>query len=380
MLGRGPSRRRYRVGVSLLWRSLLTMALLGCDGGPPEARSEPTLRAAAIAEPRAISDAAAFALVPTGEGALLVWGAQRGVRAIPLGPLGEPAGAEVVLSDEARAITEIDASASGRRVAVAWIRGDGGDAEVEATYSLDGGRSFAAPDRLGPTVRGSTGRLDLAAHEDGSLVLYHRLPEGPCVASDGTCARFTRTGIGGDPSGGMRGTEPLEVQNPCEPLVSGALWHDGTWYHAVCHADPEPSTLVYAIRPAISYAAPIDLSSGCRPLGIAPLDTGVAVMTRCAGRTTATQLDAMGRPLARFDPAEPSVACAAGRPSITLSERARLRLDGAREDLEALLPGAIAPAGARAVWTGEALIVAAHADGLVTLRRSRCLGQRLARE
>jgi hypothetical protein len=352
------------------------MALIACDGDPPVIRPEPPPRSVVIAEPRAISDAAAFALVPTGEGALLVWGARDGVRAIPLGPLGEPAGAELELDEEERAITEIDATASGRRVAVAWVVDDGAEAAVEATYSLDGGRSFAAPEPLGPTVRGSSGRLDMAAHEDGSLVLYHRIPEGPCVASQGTCARFTRTGVGGDPSRGMRGTEPLEVQRPCDPLVSGALWHDGTWYHAVCHADREPSTLVYAIRPAISYAAPIDLPAGCTPLGIAPLDTGVAAVTRCAGRTSATHLDAMGRPLARFDPAEPSVVCEAGRPSITLGERASLRLDGAREDLEALLPDAIAPASARAVWTGEALVVAAHAQGEVSLRRYRCVGGR----
>jgi hypothetical protein len=172
----------------------------------------------------------------------------------------------------------------------------------------------------------------------------------------------------------MRGTEPLEVLHPCDPLVSGALWHDGTGYHAVCHADPEPSTLVYAIRPAISYAAPIDLPPGCTPLGIAPLDTGVAALTRCAGRTTATHLDPMGRPLARFDPVERSVTCERGRPTITLgSERARLRLDGARGDLEALLPDAVAPAGARAAWTGEALLVAAHAEGAVSLRRYGCV-------
>lgn len=362
-----------RVPLSRRW--LLALMLVACDGEPSEIRSEPPARAPSIAESRAVSDAAAIALVPTGEGALLAWGARHGVRAIPLGPLGEPAGTEIVLADEERAITELDASASGRRVAIAWVADDGASAAVEATYSLDGGRSFAAPDPLGPTVRGSSGRLDMAAHEDGSLVLYHRIPEGPCVASQGTCARFTRTGIGGDASRGMRGTEPLEVRHPCDPLVSGALWHDGTWYHAVCHADPEPSTLVYAIRPAISYAAPIDLPSGCMPLGVAPLDDGVAALTRCAERTTATHLDLMGRPLARFDPVERSVVCAAGRPSITLgSERARLRLDGSREDLEALLPETIAPEGARAVWTGEALIVAAPARGEVALRRYRCLG------
>lgn len=200
------------------------------------------------------------------------------------------------------------------------------------------------------------------------------------MSSAGTCARIARTAIGEGTA--LERTDPLEVQHPCDPLVSGALWHDGTSYHAVCHADPEPSTLVYAIRPALQYAVPVDMPAGCTPLGIAPLDVGVAVVTRCGDRLVATHLDAMGRELARFSPVERSVACEEGRPALTIGSGGggpRLHLEGAREELEALLPESIAPSGARAIWTGEALLVAGVQRGELSLRRYQCAGETFAR-
>jgi hypothetical protein len=46
-----------------------------------------------------------------------------------------------------------------------------------------------------------------------------------------------------------------------------------------------------------------------------------------------------------------------------------LTLDAPQSRLEALLPEAIAPVGARAVWTGEALLVAVPDGSDLLLRR-----------
>lgn len=364
----------------------LALLLLACGEGEPAAAPPasppPPSTPPPIAPSRPLSEAAAFALVPAGEGALLTWAASTGVRALPLDPLGSPAGPELTLAPGSDAVVELDAASAGRRLALAWVIDRGELLEVKASYSLDGGRSFAAAEQLGPTVRahGARGRLDMSAQDGGALVLYHRIPEGPCMSSAGTCARIARTAIGEGTA--LERTDPLEVQHPCDPLVSGALWHDGTSYHAVCHADPEPSTLVYAIRPALQYAVPVDMPAGCTPLGIAPLDVGVAVVTRCGDRLVATHLDAMGRELARFSPVERSVACEEGRPALTIGSGGggpRLHLEGAREELEALLPESIAPSGARAIWTGEALLVAGVQRGELSLRRYQCAGETFAR-
>ncbi len=367
-----------RIGMRTT-RTMLLMFLLAL--GCAEERSianvpEPARPPPPIAEAGAISDAAAFALVPTGEGALLAWGAASGVRVLVLGPHGEPIQPPQTL-DETR-VLEVDAAAAGRRVALAWVA-DTNDAETRAAYSPDGGASFAAIERIGASVslgRGTRGRLSMAPTEDGALVLYHRLPEGPCVASAGQCALFTRRAIGSE-TRIERGTEPLEVLHPCDPLVSGATFRNGTWYYAICHVDPEPRTTLYAIRPAIAYATTFASPPSCVPLGIAPLDEGVVFVARCAEGTTAWPLDEMGRERARLTSLDREPVCRGGRPLLRIASGARehvLHLGQASDHLETLLPERIAPIGARAVWTGEALLVASVERDRLSIHRYQCDG------
>src|SRR5688572_2811820 len=104
------------------------MIACGEDPPPPTPRVEPPPPPAPIAGRRGVSDHAAFALVPSDEGALLVIGVPYleggGVRAISLGAHGEQqtevAVATLPPADRASPIAEIDAAAVGRRVGVAW--------------------------------------------------------------------------------------------------------------------------------------------------------------------------------------------------------------------------------------------------------------------
>jgi hypothetical protein len=353
--------------------SLLLVSCIGC-GDPPPPRAE-AARAPPVAAPRTLAGAAAFALVPSDDAALLVWGSEEGVFAEPLGPRGTP-GARTTVAAGARAV-ELEAASLGRRIAVAWISET---LRTSSAFSSDGGRSFTAPEELGESVAqpaGTRGRLALASNGEGRMTLFHRLIEAPCVGAEtGPCARIRRHGVGGAIPATERGMEVLEVRHPCEPLVSGTRWHAGTWYYAICDRD---HTTLYSIRDELQWASPFEVP--CVPVGIAPLDHGVAATMRCGdGSTTAHVLDAMGGETARLPSPARSVTCAGGVATVHLGDRHTLRLAGALDHVETLLAEEIAPRGARAIWTGEALLVA-HVHGTeLRVRRYECAaGDVLAR-
>jgi hypothetical protein len=304
------------------------------------------------------------------------------VRALVLGPLGENAGREQLVAAAPQAV-EVDAAASGRRVAIAWIVDFGEQIETLSAFSLDAGRSFARPQDLGGTIhlpRGQRGRLSMGTSGD-SLMLYHRLPPGPCTASHGTCALFTRHAIGSDTSPAQRGRATDEVAAPCEPLISGAIERNDTWYHLVCDREAGARTTMFAFRAEVSYAAAVPLI-GCSPLGIAPLDSGVAVVASCTDGVQAWQFDEMARELAHFAPLERSVECSDARPVVRIghgSSQRTLHLGEATDRIDPLLPEAIAPIGARAIWTGESLLVASVIGREVTLHRYQCVRDRFDR-
>lgn len=378
-----------------LWLALLAIACAE-ERETPAPRPEPPRPRAPIASSRSIAEAGAFALVPVGEGALLVYGAPYsaggGVRALPLGALGEAMGREsLVVSRGAAAggpierrvghAVEVEAAAIGRRVGIAWVLDHGEWLETQAAWSADGGLTFSAPLDLGPSVRlerDRRGRLSMSASDELGLALHHRAADGPCVANRGTCALLDRVVLGSDAGEARRGSMPLEIQHPCDPLVSGSIAHGGTSYYAICHEAPEPRTLVYVIRPDVTYAAAIDSPDGCVPAGIAPLDEGVAAVMRCGETGSALVLDAMGRERARIEPVVREASCRDGRPVLRMGAHA-LRLGAAQDRLEALLPESIAPPGARAIWTGEALLVATPVGRDVSLHRYQCVRGRLER-
>jgi hypothetical protein len=388
--------------LSLIFASAL--ALVGCGEDdlpavtPPPTPPRPP---APIVSGRAIADTAAFALAATSQGALLVYGAPMGdgggVRAIQLGPVGEALDVERPITsrgaagggaaeDHVSQVVEVAAASVGDRVGLAWVVDYGRELRTQSAFSPDGGRRFEPPSDLGQTVRvpaGRGGRLAMGGSPQGTVVLYHRMPEAPCVASAGTCALVMRTGVGSSANEATRGTEPLEVQHPCEPFVGDVIFHDGSWYHSLCHQDPRPTATTYAIRPALSWAGTFEADAGCVPAGLAPLDDGVAVLLDCAERRrAAVQLDEMGRPRTRFASPTRSASCEEGRPVLALTEGAsqrKLRLGAVADHLEGLLPSEVAPPGSRAVWTGEALLIAVPAGRELSLRRYQCVGDRFDR-
>lgn len=363
--------------------------LLGCEDPPPELPPPlpPGPPPAPIAGPRGVADDAAFAIVPSPDGALLFWAVPYreggGVRVVTLSPTGGALGAERPVAQRGAAAggaaeqhvsqaVELDAFSVGRRVALAWVLDYGHHLAVQATWSADGQR-FATVETLGRTVRrdeGTRGRVAVSGDED-RLLVHHRTEEADCVASEGRCAMFARHGLDG--ATGRPG--PSEVREPCEPLVGGALFRAGTWYDAVCHLEGgAPSTTIESVRPALSYAGPTTFA-GCVPVALAPLDDGVLALGRCGDTLAGHALDEMGRTRASFSPIERVAACEDGRPVLRAREgrrEAKLTLGAAIGRIEGLLPEDLAPAGARAVWTGEAILVAAPVRRSLILRRYQC--------
>lgn len=324
----------------------------------------------ALLAPRALASHSAFAIAPVEDGALLVWGAPRdpspGVRASLLSPLGEPRASERVLS-EAFAV-EVDAVAEGARAAAAWVAQPSTTGGGFRAFAALGAGSQFGPERdfgpVEPLAPPQGGRIALSTGADGAFYLSHRAPSEPCVLVEGTCARVRRDRV--DTAASVRGDDPLEVPAPCDPLVVGSVRVEGTWFSALCHEERDasgqlaPRATVYAIRPAIALAAANQVLVGCRPRALAPTGEGAALVADCLeGRSVAWQ-DELGRPLGEIRGAHFEVTCA-GRPVLRVTGEGsalEVPLTSALGGIEGLLPEALVPEHARAVWSGAAILVA----------------------
>jgi len=269
-----------------------------------------------------------------------------------------------------------------------------------ATHGPDSAEAFAPPEDLGRTSArslGGRGLLAAAAADDGAVAVMHRAMPTPCdggpeaedtgddtetapdadgtpdqaaAAPGGDCVRFfvRRLGAGGDARRGV----PIAAPRPCARGVVGHLWASDVWYYGVCTAERgPPASTVYAIQFDPEYAHAERLLEGCEPAGIAPLDEGVLVSGGCGGDPRAVWIAEAGRRMARIGEAAPTVACREGRPVLSVGE-AVLTLSGPVARIETLLPDELAPPGARAAWTGEAILVARPVGPEVSLRRYQC--------
>jgi hypothetical protein len=326
---------------------------------------------------------------------LLVWGAppvpSPGLRASFLSPLGEPRAHDLVLSEDLP--IEIDAVADGARSAVAWVaQPQTSDLELHAFAALGAGAHFGPARDFGPAeplASPHRGRLAVSNGADGAFYLSHRALSEPCTLVEGTCARVRRDRL--DTAAPVRGDDPLEVPEPCEPLLVGSVRVEGTWFSALCHRERGPSgelaprATVYAIRPAIALAAASQVLVGCMPRALSPTAGGAALIADCPeGRSVAWQ-DELGRPLGEIRGAHFEVACA-GRPVLRMTGEAgalEVPLTAALGRIEGLLPAALAPDHARAVWSGSAILVATPRQSgerrELVLDRYACEGGRLER-
>lgn len=358
------------------------------DAGSPRSRSS----RGPIA-PRDLASPAAFDLVATEDGALLVWAPPRGrgggVRIATLDAQGSARANDALVAPvEDAEVLEVAAAEAGARLGIAWIEAVGSaDVRVRATYGGKSGETFAPPVDLAPSVSvagEARGRLAIAASDDGTLALGYRTTPAACRASAGTCARYVHTRLGDTAHAAPRGIETMEVLVPCDPLLPGAAWTSGTWYSGVCSAESGITAHVFSLRQEISYAAVIDGPVGCAPVGLVSTADGVAARMHCSdGRESIVRVGLDGRASPALlgvhfeascdEPHRPTLLATSG------AETVGLTLSTPRSRLEVLLPPTIAPPGARAAWTGEVLIVAVPTPHDVFVHRWSCVDGAMTR-
>lgn len=371
-----------------------------CDGEDPPLRDAgASAPRPPLAGPQAATTAAAFDLVPAGGGAVLLFGRPDGVHLLALDEVGAPRGEVRKASDASVAgadHVELAAVSASGRIGVVWIERSGDTTRARATFGDPRGAALSPPIEYGDAIAAPVGRrgsVSISAAPDGAMTVMYRGTVGPCLPGEPRqCTRFYRRALGSNTGQAPRGIETMIVERPCDRLLVGNLWSGDTWFYGACEADPggEVAT-VYAIRPSPMYAEPFSgLHQGCEHLGLAALPRSAALLVaRCPGDIGAAKIAI--EPFNQRPPPvrglERRVECADTRP--VLIARApgfeeRIPLRAPASGLELLLPESIAGTPeSRAVWTGEALLVAAATAGptpRVSLARWVCDGPTLRRD
>ncbi len=386
------------------WISVLLLAACSRASAPrqvPKPVPSPAV-VAAPAVPRVLGELGttdAFELVTTSDGALALWVApgscSQSLRLQRFDAQGRAQGAARVLGLDACAaaalpaadarVSELAATAAGGHLGLVWIAQSEQLAAVLGSYAPDSAQTFGPPQRLSAAEARSDavrGRLSLSAAETGAMRVAFRAPVARCVGQSGDCAQLVTQAYPPLAGAAARVADAREIRTPCLRMLAGATWVSGTWYDAFCalgEQDAIPTTQVYAIRPEISYAAAVPTLRECMPLGLSPAPKGAVMWGDCAGERTAhvITLDGRERTLAH---AITDIRCAGGRPLLRVSgegDPLELKLDEPRDRIELWLPTALAPAGARAVFTGSRLIVVSARGPSLGFVTYRCQGDQL---
>jgi hypothetical protein len=137
-----------------------------------------------------------------------------------------------------------------------------------------------------------------------------------------------------------------------------------------------PTTTFYTIRFDPEYAHATPRLEGCIPEGITQTGEGAALIAQCpeTGRQIAVMRDD-GRVAERRGSPSDALTCDDEERLVatTRGDHAlRTVFDTPMDRVEGLLPERVAPRGARAIFTGEALLVAVPLDREVSVHRWQC--------
>ena len=314
-------------------------------------------------------------------GATLIWapfGAERpALLRVELDEAGSRRGsAGVLLEASARRGEIVDLAAAwiGERLAVAWIERADGKATARATWATAKARVF----ELGPAFFGpktARGNVVVAARRESALV-FSRGVEVPCIEpGKNACYSFDFHELSAD--GATRTGVPLSVPVPCTDNSTALAVLPSRYHYGVCTDDGKgPVTTVFTITPEPAYARAEQVLAGCEPAGTFVWKNNAWLVAECQGQRRAARIGGGDEVVEYLDMRSPTLTCRAGIASIRASSF-ELVLDEPRARLEALLPSAIAPRGSRAVFTGNALVVASNAGTALRLARYTCMGDRL---
>jgi hypothetical protein len=268
---------------------------------------------------------------------------------------------------------------------VVWRESSG---TVASGRGLLAGKTGDVPVDLGAAWAGAgaeRGNVALAVRQGGALALI-RGPEESC--GDGStepCFGFRFYQLS---AAGAHETEfPLRVPSPCAAqavqLIPAGSGLDGAGaralplQYAVCtRSEQLPVLTVFSIEPERSYAAAHRIFEGCTPLGAGVFAGQPSFVADCHGSRQLVRIRGADAPPELHSLDVRGLVCSPRGAELRLGEE-WLALDRPLEHLELLLDGALSPSGARAVWTGEVLLVAQERGGRLELERYACVGSEL---
>jgi len=317
-------------------------------------------------------------------GATLIWGQQRGgeagrflggVQKREVDAAGAWQGsAEVVVpgSQLNGDVADLTAAWVGSRLALAWLERSGAATRVRASWA----GTSTAPFELGAAwtgPRGSRGNLVLAARGDKALA-FARGGESACIdpTKHGCFAfgfheleatRAVPTGL------------PMSVPVPCTDQSAALAVVGDRFHYGVCtDTAGRPVTTLFSIQHDPEYARADTLLEGCTPAGTFVWRNAAWLVGDCEGGRRAARIG--DDPQEFLDLHGLRLECRSGKLRIR-APSLDLALEEPRSGLASLLPPDVAPAGARAVWTGRALLVATSFAEELRLSRRTCNGDRL---
>ena len=370
-----PVSRRHVVLTTLL----SALGLTACEKNP----SPPRPSVADASGTREVTGPAAFDLVAVGNSAVLVW-------ADPAGSLvAERFDGENPRSQRLRtpaAVTEVAALRVGERIGVSWVELGERPRVRAALFDFASGSGEPIVTELGFTDarRGIRGHLALASRDDSAFTVMHRAEPGDCVDKPGRCTRFEFHEV----RNGSASSRPLPLLVPeaCPGGVAGLGAHEaGIRHYAVCTLDAgRRVNTVFTIQEQPMYAVAERALEGCSSEGFFGLPDGKEyLLGRCTdGLRRAFRPARVERKAASFDVSEPTLGCLSSGLEVhfSLDGPRHYRLEKPEQRIDRMLPERIAPAGARAVWTGEALLVAQLSGAELELGRWSCSGIELVKQ
>ncbi|MCA9581843.1 MAG: hypothetical protein KC416_08610, partial [Myxococcales bacterium] len=325
-----------------------------------------------------------------------------GVRLVRLNPLGGSVGNQVTAfvppdannPNDVRAVVEVSLATGGGRAGLAWVQHrqrTSTDIQYRggATHGSLASGKFAPPVDLGPMAvpvdPQSRGMVAAAAAPDGAISVLYRSTDGSCVEGEKgpECARFSIRGLGEAGNTPSRGV-PLAVPTPCSAPIAGYLHSAGAWYFGICSLEKsKPVTTVYGIQFEPEYAHAEPILAGRFPAGMVPSPKGALVLGLGDGNRDAVSFTQGGREKTVLRKTAAASDCRDGRPVLQVRAAAgtsvELPLAEPMSRIEGILPLAIAPERARAVWTGKAVLVAFPLGQEVVLHRYECVAGDLER-
>jgi|GEM_PF-1984131 len=336
---------------------------------------------------RHVSSAGAFDLVTTEGGAALAW-APAGSTSLSLTLLDE-LGAErrtepvFTQSDDAgtaapgASISEVAAVARGNDLGIAWLEQAGGAARSRGVVRpISDSGSAPRVIEIGAVLTPTStprGNLAITSSADRFLVLS-RGQKSDCIdATENDCVGFGFHRL--DAGRAVAQNLPLTVPLPCDQNSVSFAVAGSRWYYGVCsRATGKPVTTLFSIQTDPEYARADRILEGCLPLGALSQGGDLLVVGDCGGERRGVRVRGGNAETSELRVDRLDAICDAGHPLLHQlgPNGLRLSLDAPRDRLEAFLPAPLAPSAARAVWTGQTLLVAAASGALITLKAYRC--------